>query len=199
MDSFWRDVNKMKTNGPAVFLNASTVARYTNKKFLIRDHEDTLKDLKIDPFQSSIGVNLLRNVTADIKSSPHTTLTGNNRVDIKTIIKFINQPLTGKFLLCRSICPPFKMIAVGTVVDDPDGELCVRLSLYNFIKDTSSRSLLENHLPVGSILAIKNPWFKTTADHGLSVRCDNPADVVKINSYRDSSSKNNIHFVSLGI
>lgn len=91
-------------------------------------------------------------------------------------MKFINQRLMGKFFLCRTICPAFKMVAVGNVVDDPDGQLCVRLSLYNFING----SLLDSHLPVGSVLAIKNPWFKTTADHGLTVRCDNPADVASL-------------------
>lgn len=158
----------------------TTVKRFTNKEFLIQEHEITLEKVAINRIQAADGKGhyLLNSVTSEIRSSPHTSLNANNRVDIKTITRFINQPMDGKFLLCRSICPPFKMIAVGTVVDDPDGELCVRLSMYNFIKDTSSRSSIESHLPVGSILAIKNPWFKTTADGGISVRCDNPTDVV---------------------
>lgn len=164
------------------FSNSSTLQRFTNKEFLVRAHEATLKGLcvGVDPSQYTYGFSVFRSVTCDIKSSPHTSLSSNNRVDIKTIMNSINQPMTGKFLLCRSICPAFKMVAVGTVVDDPDGELCVRLSLYNFINDLSSRSTLETHLPVGTVLAIKNPWFKTTADHGFTVRCDNPTDVVNL-------------------
>lgn len=170
----------MKTKGADVYLNPSTLAQYTNKDFLLREHEHTLR--QVNPFPSTqtyrYRATVARTITADVKSSPHTTLSRTNRVDIKTIAQSINEPMTGKYLLCRSICPPFKMVAVGTVVDDPDGELCVRLSLYNFIKDVSSTSLMETHLPVGTVLAIKNPWFKTTVDHGLTVRCDNPADVV---------------------
>lgn len=170
----------------------STVARFTNKEFLIQEHKDTLKELRFDPFQSSVVLTVAHTVPTDIKYSPHTTLATDNRVDIKTITKSINEPLAGKFLLCRTICPPFKMIAVGTVVDDPEGEFCVRLSLYNFIDDTSSGSLMEQHLPVGSLLAIKNPWFKTTADNGLTVRCDNPDDVVNIKACKHSSRTSSI-------
>lgn len=170
----------------------STVARFTNKEFLIQDHEVTLKQLRFDHIQWPAVLTVAHTVPTDIKYSPHTTLTTDNRVDIKTITKSVNKPLTGKFLLCRTICPPFKMIAVGTVVDDPEGEFSVRLSLYNFIDDTSSGSLLEQHLPVGSVLAIKNPWFKTTADNGLTVRCDNPDDVVNIKACKHSSKTSSI-------
>lgn len=170
---FWNDVVRMKTKGPETFLETTTTERYTNRDFLVKKHDQELQQCSSKPCLFSIQ----KSATFDIKSSVPVALNGDNRVSIKTIKNFINQPLMGKFLLCRVICPPFKMTAVGTVVDDPEGEHCVRLSLYNFIENISYNSL-NNTLPVGTVLAIKNPWFKTTADHGLTVRCDNPVDVV---------------------
>lgn len=74
------------------------------------------------------------------------------------------------------------MTAVFAIVDDPDGKLGVRIGLYNFVRYITHRRPKDiyHYLPVGTILAIMNPWFKKTADGGLTIRCDNPAEVVSV-------------------
>ncbi|KAJ6649681.1 PiggyBac transposable element-derived protein 4 [Pseudolycoriella hygida] len=88
----------------------------------------------------------------------------------------------GRFLLCRTICVPSKISALCTIIDDPDGLFSSRLFLYNYadvVGQVHSRDAYI-HMPVGTILAIMNPLFKTNFDGGYGIRCDNPAQVVKL-------------------
>jgi len=87
-----------------------------------------------------------------------------------------NKVHQGKFLLCRILAPWLKMTAIMNVVDDPEGLYAVRLSIYNYAKSKENIELSF----CGSVLAVRNHWFKSTADGGYSVRCDNPEDVVAI-------------------
>ena len=70
-------------------------------------------------------------------------------------------------------------------VDDPTGELAVQLFFYNYAPSIDHMLSTEVHcgLPIGTILAIMNPWFKQTADGEYGIRCDNPAHVVIIFFY----------------
>lgn len=150
--------------------------QYTNKEFLIEIHKRGIES--IENFVAK--QNFQQTVTPDIKSLATVPLHPKNRIELKDLIKSANEPIIGKYLLCRSICPPCKMTALSTIVDDPDGKLGARISLYNFVPDSSVQHSKDvyQYLPVGSVLAIMNPWFKRTTDGGFGVRCDNPAHVV---------------------
>lgn len=155
------------------------VKRYTNKTFLIEDHGATLRSHENLP----IGQNDFQmTMTPNMKSSPLCSLHVKNCINLTDILKSIDEPVAGKFLLCRSLCPPIKMTALFTIVDDPAGKLGARISLYNFVRNVAHRRPKDvyQYLPVGTILAIMNPWFEKSAGGGLTIRCDNPAQVVSL-------------------
>lgn len=159
------------------------IGKYTNKASLLAEHDATLRPQEILP---SDWVALQTKTTTECKSSSATVpLHATNCITLNDLVKSIDKPIIGKFLLCRSICTPGKMTALFTIVDDPDGKLGVRVSLYNFVRNVSHLrpNDVYQYLPVGTILAIMHPWFKKTADGGLSIRCDNPAEVVSVLSY----------------
>lgn len=156
-----------------------TKDKYTNKKFLIEAHDAQLRQHENMPSMYQFQ---MTTTTTSLKSSAPVSLHAKNCIAIIDLLKSIDEPIIGKFLLCRSICPPTKMTALAIVVDDPDSKLGVRVSLYNFVRNTNIYRPKDvyQYLPVGTILAVMNPWFKRTVDKGLSVRCDNPAEVVSI-------------------
>lgn len=165
-------------------LDDRVVPKYTDKNFLIEANENAIR------YQENLqsldnGSTFMRSTTA-LRSSTETkslvSLDKKNCIAVTDLLKSIDKPITGKFLLCRSICPPSIMTALATVADDPAGILAVRIALYNFVRNPKHQFPKDvyQYLPVGSILAIMNPWFKRTADGGLSVRCDNPAEVVSL-------------------
>lgn len=150
--------------------------QYTNKEFLIEIHKRNIESLE----NYVAKRNCQQTVTPDITSLATVPLDANNRIELKDLIKSPNEPIIGKYLLCRTICPPCKMTALFTIVDDPDGQLGARISLYNFVPDSSiqhSKDVYQD-LPVGTVLAIMNPWLKRTAEGSFDVRCDNSAHVV---------------------
>lgn len=164
------------------------VKQYKNKNFLLKRHEDHI-------LRSEFGyqgfLTYLKTTTTTARPSnetkPSTTipLHKKNCVALNDLLKSIDKPIAGKFLLCRTICPPAKIVALFTIVDDPDGILGVQIALYNFVHNAHHQQPADvyQYLPVGTILAIMNPWFKKTADGGLTVRCDNPAEVVQMRNY----------------
>lgn len=81
----------------------------------------------------------------------------------------------GKFLLLRLIEPCFKMSGVMTVVEDQEGSVCI-MSIYNFVTRDSDN--LDEVLPVGTILAVKEPYYKFSNTNSCVIRCDSPSDIV---------------------
>ncbi|KAJ6643846.1 Methyltransferase [Pseudolycoriella hygida] len=164
-----------------VRLDDVVIRKYTDKNLLIEAHET---DIQCQQNLQSLdnGFAIMRTATS-IRSSTETkslvSLHKKNCIAVTDLLKSIDKPITGKFLLCRSICPPSISTALATVADDPNGNLAVRIALYNFVRNPKHQFPKDvyQYLPVGSIIAIMNPWFKTTMDGGLSVRCDNPAEV----------------------
>jgi len=102
-----------------------------------------------------------------------------NAVTIDTLMKHANRPMKGKFFFCRTIAPVFKMTGAVTIVEDIEGKKGARLSMYNVMSETRSEDLLAI-LPVGTFLAIINPYFKTNVDGGMSVRVDSPTDIIHL-------------------
>lgn len=161
----------------------SKVDHYTNKERLVAEDKKFLSKLQ-NPFpdlpsnySSIVMIQSTDRFTGYRSHSGNVDLLPQNRVSINDLIENIDSPIVGKYFLCRCIMPPHKMKSIMTVVDDPSGIKGVRIALYNFTNATTN---LERVLPVGSILAIKNPWFKNTMDGGLTVRSDSPTDVVML-------------------
>ncbi|OBZ77129.1 hypothetical protein A0H81_03840 [Grifola frondosa] len=91
----------------------------------------------------------------------------------------IRKTHVGHFLLCRTIAPCARFVAISTVVEDTDG-LVQNLSMYNF-PTTIGCSLdhLDKLFPIGTVIAIREPTLKEPlqGSHPL-VRVDSPTDIV---------------------
>lgn len=93
---------------------------------------------------------------------------------------FFTKVMTGKFLLCRTITPSSKMVGVDTAVEDVEGEMAVRLALFNYSMEAKmGKHDFEGVLPLGTVLIVKNPVFKKAllATLVYGVIAENPADV----------------------
>ncbi|CAG8575219.1 9439_t:CDS:1 [Ambispora leptoticha] len=108
-----------------------------------------------------------------------------NRISISQLQ--INKVHTGKFLLCRVITKCAKSTALAMVIEDLEGE-AERLALHNYIPVNKippgglSVEQASRFLPIGTILAIQNPYYKISQDGQTSLRSDNPNEIVIIKS-----------------
>ncbi|KAF7196375.1 RNA polymerase II-associated protein 3, partial [Pseudocercospora fuligena] len=84
----------------------------------------------------------------------------------------------GCVLFLRTFGTPLRMQAVHNVVEDCKGDV-ERLAAYNFEVSLSPEQVLPKH----GIFAVKEPYYKLTADGGTTIRVDHPSDLVKIRSY----------------
>jgi tetratricopeptide (TPR) repeat protein len=81
----------------------------------------------------------------------------------------------GRVLIVRAFSEPNRMTSIQNAIDDELGDV-ERLAVYNLLP-----SVLPNDvLPRGSIFAVKEPYYKRTADGGLLVRVDHPSDLVPL-------------------
>lgn len=80
----------------------------------------------------------------------------------------------GRYLILRVVEPCFKMSGIMALVEDPEGSLTI-LSLYNYIRTESTD--VEALLPVGTIFALKEPYYKFSSTNSCVIRCDSPSDV----------------------
>lgn len=143
----------------------------TNKNHLVKKHEEAMK-----LFGQTFGIQLSYQSNNNL-TDRKVNLIAENCVNISTLVGHVDSTMQGKFFLCRSLVPPFKTTAIQCLVDDPIGVEAVRLSLYNYSSDVSN---LLDVIPVGTILAIKNPWLKTNNDGGFGLRVENPENVVTV-------------------
>jgi len=79
----------------------------------------------------------------------------------------------GKFLVLRAFGHPRRIQAVQNAVQDAHGGFD-RLALYNEDPNLDPSQLL----PMGAIIAIKEPLYKVAADGGYTIRVDHPSDIV---------------------
>jgi tetratricopeptide (TPR) repeat protein len=82
----------------------------------------------------------------------------------------------GRYLLCRTINPATCMVGVTVAIEDLNGDV-EELALYNLVKDFDMS--LDDILPIGTIIAIKEPYMKYgSVGNNVAIRCDSPSDVV---------------------
>ncbi|KAH8725331.1 hypothetical protein GQ44DRAFT_749719 [Phaeosphaeriaceae sp. PMI808] len=84
----------------------------------------------------------------------------------------------GTYLLLRAITPPNRMTAIMVLVEDDRADV-VSLQLYQQeTEDTREASDIVN---VGTILLVKEPYFKTMASGAYGLRVDHLSDVIHVN------------------
>ncbi|GAA5874800.1 hypothetical protein JCM16303_002988 [Sporobolomyces ruberrimus] len=106
--------------------------------------------------------------------------------DLKQIFfddMWVSKTHKGSYLVCRSVSYAQKSIGDTLVVEDPKGRVEF-LGLYNFgWKGIETGPDLDEMLPLGTLFAIREPTFKTSADgSGCLVRVDSPTDLVFLES-----------------
>ncbi|RUS32746.1 hypothetical protein BC938DRAFT_474438 [Jimgerdemannia flammicorona] len=96
----------------------------------------------------------------------------------------------GHVLVCRTINKPIKIVSIMMAVEDPiiisnEGDTppeveTGRVALYNFVNTSGPQSDMSNLIPVGTVLLIKEPYYKMAHDGMPMVRCDNPTEVIMV-------------------
>lgn len=88
----------------------------------------------------------------------------------------------GTYIVLRSITPPRRMTAIMALMED-QMEDAVLLQLYQQ-EDENSRKAADI-VDVGTILLVKEPYFKVMADGEYGVRVDHISDVVRLEDGND--------------
>ncbi|KAI6370623.1 hypothetical protein MCOR25_004167 [Pyricularia grisea] len=81
----------------------------------------------------------------------------------------------GRVLIVRAFCKPAKIASIQNAIEDEHGDV-ERLAIYNLPSTVEADAVL----PLGAVVAIKEPYYKRTADGGLFVRVDHPSDFVPL-------------------
>ncbi|CAG8464009.1 8454_t:CDS:2 [Ambispora gerdemannii] len=110
-----------------------------------------------------------------------------NRISISDLE--INTFHENKFLLCRVITKCAKSTALSTVIEDPEGD-AERISLYNWFPKTTipisgltlTVDQVSQLLPIGTIIAVQNPYYKIGEDGFSLIRTDYPDQINIVNS-----------------
>ena len=83
----------------------------------------------------------------------------------------------GKVIFVRTFGHPQRISAIQNAVEDTDGNVD-RLAVYNEAEELTANQIL----PIDNVFAVKEPFYKTTADGGYSLRVDHPSDLIRLQS-----------------
>lgn len=81
----------------------------------------------------------------------------------------------GKYLLLRSVTPPDRFTAVSAVVEDETKDV---ITLHLYYQEKNNEYAADEILPEGTILIVKEPYFKVMANKDYGIRVDHLSDVV---------------------
>ncbi|KAK3114277.1 hypothetical protein LTR53_007562 [Teratosphaeriaceae sp. CCFEE 6253] len=87
---------------------------------------------------------------------------------------------TGRVLILRAFAHPRRLQSVQNGVEDEDGKVD-RLAVYN----TDPGIAHERILLRDAIIAVKEPFYKATADGGYTIRVDHPSDLIRLSGTDD--------------
>ncbi|CAG8638875.1 2525_t:CDS:2 [Funneliformis mosseae] len=155
-----------------------------SKEYLIAEHERQLRIFSNKECHTITTSNLghVRNFH-DVKLRPK------NRISISNLQ--LDKVHTGRFLLCQVISKCIKLNALTTLVEDPEGEV-ERICLYNWIHSSAipakgrlSTEQTSKFLPIGTKLAIKNPYYKIGLDLKTMIRFDNPSECTDLSESKE--------------
>ena len=85
----------------------------------------------------------------------------------------------GTYLLLRSITPPSRMTAIMAVMEDEDDDAIL---LQLFQQEDERNRAATDIVKVGTILLVKEPYFKFMGDGEYGLRVDHLSDVVHLTS-----------------
>lgn len=88
----------------------------------------------------------------------------------------------GTYLLLRSITPPSRMTAIMAIMEDENGDV-IMLQLYQ--QEDEGKRAATDIVNVGTILLIKEPYFKVMGDGEYGLRVDHLSDIIHLK--RDDS------------
>jgi hypothetical protein len=83
----------------------------------------------------------------------------------------------GTYLLLRSITPPRRMTAIMAVMEDKNGDV-ITLQLYQ--QEDEGKRAAADIVNVGTILLVKEPYFKVMGDGEYGLRVDHLSDVIHL-------------------
>ena len=81
----------------------------------------------------------------------------------------------GKVIFVRTFGHPRRISAIQNAVEDTNGDVD-RLAVYNEAKESTPSQIL----PINNVFAVKEPFYKTTADGSYSLRVDHPSDLIRL-------------------
>ena len=83
----------------------------------------------------------------------------------------------GRVLIVRTFGIPTRLSAIQSAIEDENKDVD-RLAIQNL----PLTAVTEKVLPSGAIVAIKEPYYKITADEGVMIRVDHPSDFLRLES-----------------
>ncbi|KAL3292629.1 TPR domain-containing protein [Colletotrichum asianum] len=86
-----------------------------------------------------------------------------------------------KFLVVKAISPPYQGAGTITVVEDEHGNVD-KLALYN-----QSISNILQSIPEGTIVLIKEPYYKFSGENDYMLCVDHPSDIIRLQQGQDES------------
>ncbi|KIJ56950.1 hypothetical protein M422DRAFT_238538 [Sphaerobolus stellatus SS14] len=101
-----------------------------------------------------------------------------NRINLRDM--FVRRVHKKRYILCRIVAPPTRVISVDVYIEDPLGHgqlVCV----YNFPSMlTAGPKELDALFPVGTVLAIREPYLKSALQNvnNTFIRVDSPTDII---------------------
>lgn len=120
------------------------------------------------------GTTMMRTCFIGFTHPPSTTsLVDLEPIDISSLR--LETHHLGKVLVVRTFGHPTRIQAVQNAVEDGYGGVD-RLAVYNEDPAMTPGQIL----PKGLIFAIKEPFYKGTADGGFTIRVDHPSDLVRL-------------------
>ncbi|GAA5901661.1 hypothetical protein JCM8208_001569 [Rhodotorula glutinis] len=121
------------------------------------------------------GAQILWNFLGFGKHSSSTPLDQLKPIRFKEMM--VTKTHEGRFLLCRIVSSPIKVVGLTFVVEDQDGRVDM-LAIYNLsLNGTVTGPDLDNLFPRGAILAVREPTYKPNATGTCYVvRLDSPTD-----------------------
>jgi len=143
-------------------------------------HRDGMKNLehyKLAKTAKTVPVaDLLRFRTAFTSSRPLSSL---KSIAYRNML--FNTRAEGRYILVRTLEPPLDISYLITVAEDHTGTVFM-ICLYNIVSERHGVTL-DDPLPSGTVLVIKEPLI-TASDLGeCMIRTDSPADVIVIAKY----------------
>ncbi|CAB4381417.1 unnamed protein product [Rhizophagus irregularis] len=160
----------------------NSMKKRKSRQVLIAEYEEWLNKIermRSEKFQHFITTNKF-GYRQNFQHSINLEL--NNRMSIESLE--IDKVHTGKFLLCQVINRCVKMNPLFTLIEDPEGNVD-RIALYNWVEQSAipvkdRKKVLSIHeaskfLPIGTKLAIKNPYYQLIPSFDVIISPDGPS------------------------